>query len=70
MLKNGVLCVGGRLRHAPITSEATNPMIVPNQHHIAEMIILYYHHVLGHAGREHVLSVVRQHYWILNAREH
>jgi hypothetical protein len=42
MLKNGVLCVGGRLRHAPITSEATNPMTVPNQHHIAEMIILYY----------------------------
>ena len=32
--KNGVLCVGGRLRHAPITSEATNPMIVPNQHHL------------------------------------
>jgi hypothetical protein len=68
VLKNGVLCVGGRLRHAPITSEAINPMIVPNEHHIAALIISYFHHVLGHAGREHVLSTVRQRYWILNAR--
>ena len=68
VLNNDVLCVGGRLRHAPITSEASHPMIVPNQHHIAEIIISYYHHALGHVGREHVLSTVRQHYWILNAR--
>ena len=43
-------------------------MIVPNEHHIAALIISYFHHVLGHAGREHVLSAVRQRYWILNAR--
>ena len=43
-------------------------MIVPNQHHTAEIIISYYHNALGHAGREHILSILRQHYWILNAR--
>ena len=43
-------------------------MIIPNQHHIAEIIVSYYHHALDHAGREHVLSIVRQRYWILNAR--
>lgn len=68
ILLNGVICVGGRLRHAPLTSENINPMIVPYQHHIATLIITYYHQVLGHAGREHVLSVVRQYYWIINAR--
>ena len=68
ILLNGVICVGGRLRHAPLTSENINPMIVPYQHHIATLIITYYHQVLGHAGREHVLSVVHQYYWIINAR--
>ena len=67
-MKDGVLCVGGRLKNAPLTSVSINPMIVPNQHHIAELIILYYHRILGHAGREHVLLIVRQKYWILNAR--
>ena len=43
-------------------------MIIPNQRHIAEIIVSYYHHALDHAGREHVLSIVRQRYWILNAR--
>ena len=68
ILSNGVICVGGRLRNAPLPSENINPMIVPHQHHIATLIITYYHQVLGHAGREHVLSVVRQYYWIINAR--
>ena len=67
VMKNGVLCVGGRLKHAPLATEAINPMIVPNEHHVAELIISYYHHILGHAEREHVLSVVRQWYWVLNA---
>ena len=68
ILLNGVICVVGRLRHAPLTSENINPMIVPYQHHIATLIITYYHQVLEHAGRVHVLSVVRQYYWIINAR--
>ena len=29
---------------------------------------IYYHHILGHSGREHVLSAVRECYWILRAR--
>ena len=62
-----VICVGGRLRHAPLTPENIHPMIVPHQHHIATLIIRFFP-VLGHAGREHVLSVIRQYYWIINAR--
>ena len=68
ILIDGVICVGGRLSHALLTSENIHSMIVPHQHHIATLIIHFYHQVLGHAGREHVFSVIRQHYWILNAR--
>ena len=43
-------------------------MILPKSHHVSVLIVRYYHRVLGHAGREHVLSVIRQCFWILRGR--
>ena len=43
-------------------------MILPKSHHVSVLIVRYYHHVLGHAGREQVLSVNRQRLWILRGR--
>jgi hypothetical protein len=68
ILMDGVIRVGGRLKHAPISYEAKHPMILPNNDHVSTLIIRHYHEILGHAGREHVLSFVRQRYWILGAR--
>ena len=52
--------IGGRIRRAPIAFEAAHPMILPKSHHVSVLIVRYYHHVLGHAGREHLLSVICQ----------
>ena len=60
--------LGGRIRRAPIAFDAAHPMILPKSHHVSVLIVRYYHRVLGHAGREHVLSVVRQCFWILRGR--
>lgn len=68
VLIEGTICVGGRLRHAPIASQAIHPSLIPGEHPIATLLIRHYHEILGHAGREHVLSVLRLKYWILNAR--
>ncbi len=43
-------------------------MVLPKSHHVSVLIVCHYHHVLGHAGREHVLSVTRQNVWILRGR--
>ena len=43
-------------------------MILPKKHPVSTLIIRYFHEILGHAGREHVLSCVRQHFWIIQAR--
>ena len=43
-------------------------MILPNNDHVSTLIIRHYHEILGHAGCEHVLSFVRQSYWIPGAR--
>ena len=68
MLIEGTLPVGGRIRHAPITFEAAHPMLLPKEHPISSLIVCYYHELLGHTGREHVLSAMRQHFWIIQAR--
>ena len=68
ILVDGVVRVGGRIRNGPLPFEAKHPMIVPKEHPIAELIVRYYHKVLGHAGREHVLCTLRQYYWVPHGR--
>jgi hypothetical protein len=67
-VKNGLLRVGGRLRRAQISEEAKHPSILPKTHHVITLIVNYYHHVLGHSGVEHTLSLIRERYWIVNGR--
>ena len=68
ILIDDVIRVEGRIRRAPITFYAARPMILPKSHHVSVLKVRYYHRVLGHGGREHVLSVVRQCFWILRGR--
>ena len=67
ILMDGAICVGERLRHAPVCPRAIHPLLIPNEHSIATLLIRHHHEILGHAGREHVLSVLRQKFWIINA---
>ena len=66
--ETGLIRVGGRIHRAPIAFEAAHPVILPKAHPVTALIVRYYHHILGHAGREHVLSVMRQRFWILRRR--
>ena len=68
ILTDGIIRDGGRIHHALITFEAAHPVILPKSSPVSVLIVRYYHQVLGHAGREHVLSVLRQRYWILRGR--
>ena len=66
VLIDGAISVG-KDYHAPVTSQAIHPLVIPSEHPIATLLIRHHHEILGHAGREHVLSVLRQKLWILNA---
>jgi hypothetical protein len=59
-LSDNLLCVGGRLRNAPIPSETKHPFILPKNHHISILIAQHYHLIVGHSGLEHVLSLMRE----------
>ena len=50
VLIQGLLRVGGRLKLASLDTDAKHPIILLKDHHVAKLIILYYHHVSGHSG--------------------
>ncbi|KAK3714890.1 hypothetical protein QZH41_001884 [Actinostola sp. cb2023] len=66
--EDGIIRVGGRIHRDPIAFTTAHPIILPKDHPVSELMVRYYHKILGHAGREHVLSAIRQSFWILQAR--
>ena len=68
IIKDGLLVVGGRLKHAAIDAALNNPDILSHeQHRLAHLICLEYHNAV-HLGVEWTLSELRKRYWITNAR--
>ncbi|XP_030586866.1 uncharacterized protein LOC115781376 [Archocentrus centrarchus] len=67
-LSDGLLRVGGRLTNAPIPEAAKHPVILPQKHHVSELIIWHFHKLTGHSGAERVLSEIRQSFWIVRGR--
>ena len=68
-LKEGILCVGGRLKNAPYEYNDTKyPIILPKNHHVSDLIIFHFHETSGHFGQEYVLSLIREKFWIIQAR--
>ncbi|XP_078032247.1 uncharacterized protein LOC144467474 [Epinephelus lanceolatus] len=67
VMDNGILRVGGRLDKAALPAESKHPVILSKDLHVSVLILCHIHHQLGHAGRNHMLSRLRQRYWIINA---
>ena len=61
--EDGILRVGGRLKHSHLQYDAKHPMILPEKHPISELIIRHYHHLNGHVGTYQVLAEMRQRFW-------
>lgn len=66
-LQDGIIVVGGRLKHSPMSAQAKHPAILPAGHHVSRMIVREIHDE-AHLGTEWTLSKLRQRYWIVNAR--
>lgn len=62
--KDGLLRVGGRLRHANMDPEMKHPLIIPNNR-LAELIIDQAHETTFHGGAKLTISFIRQKYWLL-----
>ena len=67
-LTDSLLRGGGRLEKAPFQLDAKHPIILPASHHVVRLIISVYHHTSRHSGMEHVLSMIRERFWIVKGR--
>lgn len=66
-MEDGVLRVGGRLSRSSMPVEAKHPIILAKNSHIAALLLRHIHHEVGHGGRNHMLSKLREKYWIPGA---
>lgn len=65
---NGILRVGGRLRHANVAYDYKHPILIPGRHAFTQLIIVHKHERHLHAGAQATLTAVRQNYWLTSAR--
>ncbi|KAK0152254.1 hypothetical protein N1851_006383 [Merluccius polli] len=66
ILSEGILRVGGRLKHAPLSEEFRHPIILPNKGHITQLILSHYHSQIFHQGRSQTQMELRANgFWIL-----
>lgn len=63
----GVIRIGGRLRHSHLPLERKNPILLPSGH-LARLIVTHYHRVSLHGGLQVTLQLTRHLYWVLRAR--
>ncbi|XP_053699358.1 uncharacterized protein LOC128746331 [Sabethes cyaneus] len=60
---NGIMCVGGRLSHAPVTESRKHPFILHHHHPLAILVMRHYHLRLFHAGQQLLIASVREKFW-------
>lgn len=66
--KEGLIRVGGRLRHADISIDRKYPIVLPAKHYITGLIMRDMHTKTHHCPAEQLLSLVRQRYWPISGR--
>jgi hypothetical protein len=49
-------------------TKSKHPLIIPKNSPISKLISRHYHQKVGHSGLEHVLSLIRERFWIIGAR--
>ncbi|XP_055627216.1 uncharacterized protein LOC129769151 [Toxorhynchites rutilus septentrionalis] len=67
-ITDGIICVGGRLQHALLSTTRKHPFILHHRHPLTRAIVSYYHRKLFHAGQQLLISTVRERFWPTNAR--
>ena len=67
---DGLLRVGGRLRHARLEYRERHPVLLPKGHHVSRLIVRHYHGRVHHQGRQVTHGAIRQaRYWLIKGNQ-
>lgn len=66
---NGLLWVGGRIKHSNLGTDETHPILIPGKHHVAMFLIRHHHERIEHQGR-HITegAICTSGLWIVGAK--
>ena len=64
-IKECILRVEGRLSNASVGYGARHPCLMPGWSHFAKLVIKQYHQQAGHSGLMHIMSLLKEKYWVL-----
>ena len=64
LLDNGILCVGGRLVHARLPEKSKFQRLIPQDSHLARLIVLNFHQLTFHVGTSQTIAHIRTCFWI------
>ncbi|XP_061675487.1 uncharacterized protein LOC133500603 [Syngnathoides biaculeatus] len=56
---DGLLRIGGLLRHASVNPEVKNPIILPKQSHVTRLLVSHHHAKVKHQGRQFIEGAIR-----------
>ncbi|CAB0041910.1 unnamed protein product [Trichogramma brassicae] len=65
----GILRVGGRLKHSLLDFDEAHPIILPSDSPITALLIREAHETTLHGGVQLTLATLRRRYWILRGRQ-
>ncbi|KMQ88090.1 hypothetical protein RF55_12480 [Lasius niger] len=65
----GILRVGGRIKHAQLDFDQRHPIILPSDSRITYLVIDAAHRRTLHGGAQATLAAIRQRYWIPRGRQ-
>lgn len=68
IIQDGIIRVGGRLRHSNLPYDQKHPILLPSSHPFTTLIIRTYHERYLHVGQQGLLYIIRKMYWIVNAK--
>ena len=64
----GLLRVGGRLRHSNLSDSKIHPILLPKSCSLSLLLIDYFHKKYFHCGPRALQSLIQRKYWILGLR--
>ncbi|XP_055527820.1 uncharacterized protein LOC129720382 [Wyeomyia smithii] len=65
---DGLIRVGGRLKYSSIPYDGKHQILLPEKHHVTQILIRQLHCDNFHIGQQGLLCIVRERYWPINAK--
>ncbi|KAI4904010.1 hypothetical protein NFI96_023856, partial [Prochilodus magdalenae] len=67
--EDGLLRIGGRLKHGRLEARQKYPLVIPGQSHIATLLVRHFHDKVRHQGRAFTEGAIRTAgFWIVGAK--